>query len=387
VSARSYAHVPSTRRPWAAVDVQSSAAARFCLRLLADALRYGLPASRSFGFARASVARSTLVSALPASVLARLPGRPRPDVDRVLIDLRSAWPRLADRAKLLPDVPPPLRALALHRSSALTVLAFANGSRPLLVAKRAGDGVRLEREAAALREAEGASLAPRYLGRAGAAYVQQALAGEALALEPLDPSSARVLTCAPVHTELSQALTRLARLTAKQGRPEQLREPIENAAAAVSGRAARMLDAAARDLRRLDISVLTHGDTSPQNVLAAGGRFAGLVDWENSRSHGAPGFDGWNFALAFLEHGVGLRRWSQERVLDTFRAALESPFYQVSREAGRAAALAAGVPDSLLEPLEIAFFARRVLVRRADPSRFPTSATTAARMLEAVCAR
>jgi Phosphotransferase enzyme family len=387
VSARSYAHVPSTRQPWAAVDVESSAAAAFCLRLLADGLRYGLPASRRFGFARAAVARTSVVSTLPAFALARLPRRPRPDVDRVLIELEGAWPQLAVEGRLAAQVPPALRALALHRRSALTVFVFADGSRPLLVAKREGDRDRLEREAAALREARGAALAPRYVGRAGPAHVQKALAGDSLALQSLGPSSARALTWAPAHSELSEALARLASLTAKRGRPEQLREPIEGAVGRAGGQAARAVTAAARDLRRLEISVLTHGDTSPQNVLVAGGRFVGLVDWENARGHGAPGFDAWNFALAFLEHGVGLRSWSQERVLDTFCAALESPFYEAARRAARAAAAAAGVQESLLEPLELAFFARRVLVRRAHPSRFPTSETTAAGMLEAVCAR
>jgi hypothetical protein len=132
--------------------------------------------------------------------------------------------------------------------------------------------------------------------------------------------------------------------------------------------------------------VLEHHDASSQNCLFIGDRLSGLVDWEIARLRGVPGFDVWNTTLAWMEYGVGLVRWSQEVVLECFqRAWSSSPFWAQARASARDSARAAGVADSLLDSLEVIFFARRTGYRLSAPGKYQTHAGTATRMLEAVC--
>jgi hypothetical protein len=134
--------------------------------------------------------------------------------------------------------------------------------------------------------------------------------------------------------------------------------------------------------------VLRHRDTSPQNCLFESDRLAGLVDWENVSALGAPGFDVLNAAVAFLEHGVGLVRWSEDRVLQTFRAAwVEGRYGEGARAAAAESASGAGFPESLFGSLEIVFFGRRLGRRLASKSISTTGPETAAKMLELACAR
>ena len=307
----------------------------------------------------------------------------------MLEDVSSEWPRLAAASERLPEVAPPLSCLALRRASATTVFVFGDGPQPLLVLKIPGARDRLQNEADALERAEGVGVAPRSLGRVSDAYAQEALPGEPLRVEPMTPARSREATWSPSHAELADALTRLAEATTVPEVPTEFREPLEGAldVAGLSPAAKRAAAAAWSDASRLEVAVLRHRDTSPQNCLFEGERLTGLVDWEIAYETGAPGFDDWNAAVAFLEHGLGLVRWSEDRVRAAFAAAWgESDFGREARLAGRRSAAAAGVPERMLDSIEISFFARRLLGRVSHPDRFATGAVTAASMLEFACA-
>jgi aminoglycoside phosphotransferase (APT) family kinase protein len=133
--------------------------------------------------------------------------------------------------------------------------------------------------------------------------------------------------------------------------------------------------------------VLRHGDTSAQNCLFEEERLSGLVDWEIARPQGAPGFDILNAAVALLDHGVGLVNWSEDRAVTCFETAWKnSPFFDRARAAARESVEAAGATARDYERLEIAFFARRLASRLADPDYYATGPASAARMLEIACA-
>lgn len=385
MAARRYAHVPSARRARAAFDLDSSPAGELCARLLAQSLRHGLPASKRFGKVRAAVARSDLLTRAPVAALRLLGRRTRPDVDDVVARIAGGWVELGRGAP-----PATLRALVLHRRTALTIFLFSEGDQPLVVAKVPGDAERLERDAAALAAAEPANVAPGFLGQVAGIFVQDALPGLAMSIEPLTAASASALCWRSEHEAVAAGLARLASATATDRRAEQLSERSDEAVSAARLPAAtrRAVLAAGRDLDDLRRAVLTHGDTSPHNCLCLDGRLSGLVDWEGARLHGAPGFDLWNHAVSYLEHGLGLVAWSQGIVAQAFAAAWSSSqFFAEARRAARRCALAGGVPEGLHDQLEVAFFARRLLVRARDPDRFPTTASTAAKMLEVVCGR
>jgi hypothetical protein len=111
------------------------------------------------------------------------------------------------------------------------------------------------------------------------------------------------------------------------------------------------------------------------------------VDWERSTQRGVPGFDLLNFAVAYLEHSLGLRRWSEAISLTAFRTGWDASGFMAGARAGaRAAAAAAEIPDRFHDSIEVAFFARRLGRRLADPKPYATGPRTAAAMLEHVCA-
>lgn len=384
-----YAHVPSASGARMAIDLASPWPARFCAAVIDQALRYGLPARRRGGTLLALLGRAGLPRRPLAEALRRFPKRRRPDVDRALADLGPEWPRLAAACERLPAETPELTALALERASATTVFVFADAPQPLLVLKIPGARDRLQNEADALERAAAVGVAPRFLGQVGEAFVQEALSGEPLRVEPLTPARSRGLAWSPGHEELAGALTRLASATTVRERPSEFDEPLDVAlgSARLSAAASRAAAAAWSDVSKHDVAVLRHRDTSPQNCLFDGEQLTGLVDWEIAYPTGAPGFDVWNAAIAFIEHGVGLVRWSEERAREAFAGAWgESTFGRDARLAGRRAAAAAGVPDSMLDSLEVSFFARRLLGRVSHPDRFATGPVTAASMLEFACA-
>jgi len=95
----------------------------------------------------------------------------------------------------------------------------------------------------------------------------------------------------------------------------------------------------------------------------------------------------WHAAVALLEHGVGLRRWSETAVTDAFRTAWNSaPLFIGARRAAREAAEAAGVPNAFVDSLEIAFFARRLGRRITGAAGHGLGRQAAADMLAVACA-
>jgi hypothetical protein len=320
-----------------------------------------------------------------------LPRSSRPDLDQLVAQVSEAWVDLTSRSARLPATPPKLTVLALERRSALTVFVFGTSPEPLLVLKvpTSEDNPRSDVEGAALSEAESARITPLYLGRVGPARVQEGVGGAPLRIEPLTPERARHLQWTSSLAELMAGFTRLAEVTRKRVEPKELAGPVELAihSGSLHGPSRELLAAAWRDIRRLNVSVLRHRDASAQNCLFADGRLVGVVDWEVAESRGAPGFDAATGAVSYLEHGLGLRRWSEELALEAFTAAWrEAPFFREARSAFRAVALAADVPAGCLDALEVVFYGHRVGRRLEQPRVISaTGAMTAAKMLRVVC--
>lgn len=386
---RRYAHV---RYPWrAALDATAPGPGAFYASLLGNGLRSGRRTLGGLGGLWRIAARHPPPESLLTGVLRRLPLSPRPDVDRLLGEVRSSWDVLARRSEHLPPEPVQLSALALLRSAGLTVFVFGESERPLLVLKVPSDrGRGPSVEASALREAGPAGVAPRALGMVGAAYVQEAIPGRPLPLEAVEPGSAAELRWSEHHRELTRGLARLAETTAKRGFAEELRQPVEAALAqaTLSARCRRVLTAAWRDVARLDVAVLRHHDTSAENCLFADGRLSGIIDWEHAETCGAPGVDVLNTAISYMELGVGLSRWSERRAVEALRASWgASEFWREARAAVRSTAVAGGAPESASEALEVVFFGLRIGERLAAPRVVhPTGLVTAAEQLEIVCA-
>lgn len=393
VNSRRYARV---RYPWhAAIDASADGPPAFYASLIGNGLRSGRRTRYRFAPVWRAAARHPPPEALVARSVRALPRGPRSEIDQLLDRLAGAWPQLAARSQRLPSRPPRLSALALERSAGLTVFAFGEAPTPLLVAKlptgdaAEGQHTRLAAEERALREAEPAQVAPRALGRVGGAYVQEAIEGAPLPLEALDPARGASMSWSDRHERLGAALAELAAATAKRGFAEELRRPVERALAegGLSQRARRTLAAAWDEVTRVDVSVLRHHDASPENCLYSGGRLSGIIDWEHAELRGAPGFDVLNAALSYMELGVGLVRWSQERVLATFEVAWRcSDFWRGARAAAARAAVAAGVPGDRIGALETVFFGSRVGDRLEGDVEYPTGWETVRAQLELVCA-
>ena len=240
--------------------------------------------------------------------------------DAELDDLRDALARdweLLDHPGGPPALEGDLALVALDRSAARTIFAFDGGDAPVAVAKLPGGRDELLRnEVDALREAEGAAIAPRYLGTVGGSFVQEAIGGAPLVCAPIARGREADVPWPDELAELGSAFARLARATAKPGRPEELDLPLELALEHpdLEDGARAALEHAWRSLDGLDICVLRHGDTSPQNcLLGSDGRLVGIVDWEDAWSHALPGFDAWNASLAYLERGLAATGFGEER--------------------------------------------------------------------------
>lgn len=378
--------------PWpATIGLRSGHAARFLAAMVNQTLRHQVPAGRRLGRLWAMAGRWGLPEPVLAAAVALLPRRARGDLDELLERTAAGWERLAARSPRLPPAPPSLEALALLRTKGLTVFVFGAAPHPLLVLKLPGPGADelLDREMAALVRAEPAGVAPRSLGRVGEARVQEGLAGAPVPVLPLTPDRARRLGWPEPFTDLMAALARLGQGTARPVPPDDARVPVQRVLEepTVAAHDRRLLAAAWRDVARLEVSVLCHGDLKPQNWLALEGRVQGIVDWEEARSLGTPGFDAWQAMLDYVEFGVGLVRWSPEHRVDCFEAAwTASDFCAGARRAARTVAAAAGVPDTMLDSLEIAFFGRRLGRRLLIPHPDGAAAVVAARTLHVVCA-
>jgi hypothetical protein len=378
--------------PWpATIGMRSGRAARFLAALANQTLRHHVPAARRPGRLWAMAGRRGLPEPALAAAVRLLPRHARGDLDELLERTAGGWDRLAARSSRLPTSPPPLEALALPRATGLTVFVFGRAPHPLLVLKlpRARGAGMLDREAAALVRAEPAGVAPRSLGRIGEARVQEGLAGAPVPVRPLTPERARRLGWPEPFTGLMEALARLGAATARRVRPDDAEVPVQRVLAepTVAPRDRRLLAAAWRDVARLGVSVLCHGDLKPQNWLALEGRVQGVVDWEEARSLGTPGLDAWHAMLDYVEFGVGLVRWSPDHRVACFEAAWTvSDFCAGGRRAARTVAAAAGVPDAMLDSLELVFFGRRLGRRLLIPHPDGAAAVVAARMFHVVCA-
>ncbi len=350
-----------------------------------------MPARRRFGTVLAVAGRRGIPERLVASGLARFPKVADRRLDDLLDALSGRWDDLRSRSPRLPAAPPMLTALALDRSAGLTVFVFGDDPAPLLVAKlSAGTVERIEAEVRALRAAEGAAIAPLDLGKVGGAFVQEGLGGAPLRVAPLTPARAESLPWTDEHEELCAALVRLATSTASAFRPPTLAGRVEAALAydGLDAGARRSLAAAWRDVRDLEVSVLRHCDASAQNCLYSGRRLTGIVDWELAEIHGAPGFDVYNSALSYIEHGLGLVEWSQELAVEALeRSWGAAPFWERARAAARDSARAAGIPDDRLDSLELVFFGSRIGDRLLMPEvKRGTDIATSVRMCEIVAA-
>jgi Phosphotransferase enzyme family len=372
------------------VGARPDHAARFLAAMANQALRQHLVGHQGLRWPWLVVGRHGLPEPLVARVIRLLPSQPVHELDGLMAAAVASWSQLAERSSRLPPEPPAMTALAVPRSAAVTVFLFGSDPRPLLVMKLPRpDDDRVDLEARALQLAEPAGIAPKALGRIGTARVQEGLAGSAPLVPRLKPARAGELLWPQVLDELARALARLASVTARRSPPGELGIPLEAAlhGDGIDARSRRLLDAARRDVCRLPVSVLRHGDLSPQNLLVVGDQLQGVVDWEMARFDGAPGFDVWHAALAYLEQGLGLVRWSDDQLTQGFASAwASSPFWAQARRAARAAASAAGVPDDRLDSLEVAFFGRRLGRRLLSPSSYLTTPATAATMLRVVCA-
>jgi hypothetical protein len=387
VTSRRYVQV---RYPWAAAFASGPPQPlRYLALLIEQTLRYGMPARR-YGTVGAWAVRHALPRPLLAVSLRARRRVARPDLDELAAEVRGAWPRLADRGRWLPDRPPELSALALKRRSANTIFLFGDGAAPLVVCKiPRGEPDTLELEAEALSEAEPSGLGPRYLGRVGAAYVQEALPGAPLEVEPVTPDGAAALEWTSEHRALGDGFVRLAETTRRPGPPQELKPQVKAALedADLQRSIRELVRTALVDLEAFEPAVLRHGDTSAQNCLFEEGRLSGLVDWEIARPRGAPGFDVLNAAMALLDHGVGLVQWSEDRAVRAFEAAWKrSRFFEQARLSARESVEAAGGSTTDYERLEIAFFARRLASRLAEPEAYATGPASAARILEIACA-
>lgn len=389
----------TTARRWASTSVPRRATfdrtraepAAYLAGLLQQALQHGLPARRTGGPALAWAARRGLPDRRLAAALRRLPGRADPDLDVLLSDLAAVWPELAQRSRRLPSAAPSLTALAVRRSAARTVFVFGDGPLPLLVAKQpTGDGAGVRAETAALTAVDAADVAPRPLGEVSGAVLQEGVPGTPLDVLPVTPQTSAAAGSREAFDGLGAALARLGRTTASPGGPAAaLLDPLDTALSAdlLSTAARQQLHDARASLAALDVTVLQHGDLSPQNWLVGGAGFAGLVDWETAVPAGVPGFDALHAGVSLLEHGVGLARWSEERVAQSFAAAWpDAPWAAGARSAFRCSALAAGVPEPLLVPLQLAFFGRRLGRRLQRPAGYAVGPAAAARMVETACA-
>lgn len=376
--------------PWhATIDMSSPEPALFLGQLFQQTLRFGNPGFRRFGALRSAIARADLPPAWFVSWLVRKGSATDSELGALEIDVREAWPSLRQSSRALPELPRRLSLLELRRAAARTVFVFGDQARPLVVLKIPGDAERVDREAAALRAVAAAAIAPRFLGQISEARVQEGLSGRPLRVEGVAANAAAGAGPSEAHVSLAAALERLASTTATPGQPEELnREGIEQALdrSSLTTRTRDLARAAARSIDRVEIAVVKHGDTSAQNCLFEDDRLVGLVDWETARLRGAPGFDAWNASLALFEHGLGLRKSTEESIRTAFRSAWgHSPYFHFWRAAARDNARAGGVAEDLLDPLEICFFARRLEHRLERPTGFATGAETAAHMLETVC--
>ena len=385
----SWAHV---NQPWAAtIDVTAPEPTRFYVSLVRETLRFGRPATRRPRLLWTSLGRYGFPQAAVAGVVRRAGrlSRGTGPSEQVAIVLDS-WAELVVRDPSLPERDG-LSVLELERAAARTAFFFAPGDPvPALVSKSAhGEDPGVHREAAALRRAASAGVAPRSLGSLpGVDSLQRGVPGRALRVVPIRSGRAAALSWPSELQALTDALGVLAAATGADARPDAVTDGLLEQVLAgpfLSPTARSAVRDATERVRVLSKVVLCHCDVSPQNVLMDGGRLSGLVDWEIAEDNGLPGSDVWNAALAWLEQGVGLVRWSDRDLLAAFEAAwCQGPFAAALRRAATDVVSRAGVPAHLVADLELVWLAQRVGHRALEA--LETSPELAARQLELVVA-
>ena len=371
----------------AMLDPSTPWPARFLARLLDDARRYGMPATRRPAPLWRALAATPSVTPVLAAAMRNAPKRvSHDDLDSLHASVVDAWTALAQRASRLPQEPPTMSILALRRSASTTVFMFADSATPLLVVKvPSGDDDRVAQEADALTSAQPTGIAPHYLGRVGKGYAQEGLPGRPYRLRPIDASNATSIPWEPHHITVAGALKDLATATATTEKPFEMTDGLVDAAAGsalIGERTRTSLRNAIAEIEAAPRSVLQHRDVNAQNSLFDGNVLSGIVDWEFARRNGMPGFDTLNVALSDMEHGIALKRWSPPLVAKIFAAAWSrSPLWEAARASSRDACVAAGLKADP-KHVETFFFTYR-FARRFHAGE--ASAWIAARMLETVC--
>lgn len=388
---RSYAYVPY---PWKAlVGTVTPGPARFFSSLLHFAFTYSAPLGNGAAGIRRALGRRPPSASVLRAALRLAPRRERADLDALALDLFAAWPRLLDGAVGSAGADPKvIDLLALERRSALTVFVFTGDDRPVLVAKiPRGDANGPIREAEALAAAKGMAGAPRYLGRCRDAYVQEAVRGQPPPVRPLQPSRASEVRWETKHDELAEGLRALKVATVvprapQEAYPDRVREGALHAG--LSAQTRQVVTDAADEVEALQVSVLKHGDLSPQNCLFDEGRLAGIVDWESAIPHGTPGYDLLNAGMAELEHRLALFVSSPSEYRDAIvRAWSDSGFCESLRASVADQLTAIDLDVDLAPAIEISFFARRLGHRLARPTGYVHRVQSAAEILHEVVAQ
>ncbi len=379
---RRYAFVRRPRPAW--VDVGSPHPARLLLDLHSHALNHGMPARRRGGPLLAWAGRRGLPVVPGAAVLRRLPAGPVPQLDRLLNEVARSWDELAACSTRIPATAPALSALAIQRASGRYVFVLADARHPVLLLKPRPHEVQVDPEDVALSALSPTGIAPRRLPSVAGLSVQEGLPGRPLwVVAPGRPQWSKGYTAH--YDALGAALVRVSELTACRGGLD-----LEHYLGLVVGHVdssvtADVVDAARRDLRSLDTVSLQHRDLSAQNWLVDGSSFVGIVDWETADPGGVPGHDALQAAVALLEHGVALRRWSQHEVVRVFRQAWpDEPLFASARTWHRECVRASTGSDRLADQLVIAFFARRLGRRISGGGPETLSVATLTAMLEIV---
>lgn len=356
---------------------------QYLVSLVDHLQRCSLPAAARFGPLRAAAVRRGVVAAAVREATRRRAPVERTDFDELLDGVRARWAELAAGARRLPPDAPELSLLCLRRSFGWLVFVFGGRPDPLLVCKLPnGDDSRVRAEVDRLAAVTGFHHAPRHLARVGAAYVQEAMPGQPLHLDPLRPQDAATAEWGGDLDDAAAVLATLGRATAGG----ELRLPALGQAE--DGLLRReVVDAVRAGRARLlaqDVSVVRHRDVGPQNVLATAGRVTGIVDWELS-DRGLPGVDLLQLLVSVFEQRLGLVAWDDDVAATAFRAAWgTAPLFVRGRERLRSVVETAGLPAALAQDVEVAFFAERLADRCARPGEFLVGARLATQMLEAV---
>lgn len=380
-----YARLPLPGRP--RYTAHAPAPAHHLGLLWEDRLRHGLPATRRFP--RLRVLATPMARPVVGTVARALPGRPDVELDRLLDDLRSGWSELAAASTHLPAAAPRLRVLAMDTTMGRLSFVFGDGPSPLIVGRTPSEtgASSVHGEVRALQRLTDTGVAPRHLGRLGTTELQEGLPGRQMHLLPLQDHP--VAWTHELEAAL-EGLTRVSRATAVDEPPAEELPTLTDMLSTVAAPSARSRRLGAQALRRVaahPVSVLRHGDLSPQNVICRDSTLSGIVDWERAVPRGVAGFDPLHLAVSWLEKGIGsgTRRWSPDPVARRFRQCWAGDFRDHVLAHVHDALEAAGI-DADAGHVEVAFFARRFARRRLRPGDYTrTDLDIAASALEHVC--